>query len=111
MLDRQISHYNQYVTTASAQHQTMTSTTLICELCNTFIKWHRDHAVSESNYNQIKDKDNNNDKGKHTFNMTNDDKNTNVRGKNCKDSPVLYDKIKCYNCDKTDYYSRDCRSL
>ena len=29
MLNRQISHYNQYVTTASMQHQTMTSTALI----------------------------------------------------------------------------------
>ena len=110
MLNRQISHYNQYMTTAPTQHQIMTSTALICELCNTFIEWHRDHAVSRSSYNQNKDKDNNDDKGKHTFNTMNDNKNTNVRGKNRKDSPVLYDKIKCYNCDKTNHYSRDCRS-
>ena len=111
MLDRQISHYNQYVTIASMQHQIMISTALIRELCNTFTEWHRDHVVSESSYNQNKEKGKDDNKGKHTFNMMNDDKNINVRDKNCKDLSTLYDKTKCFNCDKIEHYSHDCQSL
>ena len=34
-----------------------------------------------------------------------------MQGKNHKDSSALYNKIKCYNCDKINHYSHDCRFL
>ena len=106
MLDRQISHYNQYIATASTQHQTMTPTALIRELRNAFTEWRRDYAARTSGQ---PGKGQGGNKGKHASNSANEGKNTNVRNKNRKGSPP-YDKAKCFNCDKQGHYSRDCRS-